>query len=323
MTYEVDISENALYQRYGEKVCMNLLQDHTTQRNIYWATDSYADTWGEGYTFHDPITIEKITGERGNVIQPRVVKSRQNQTERTKQRAEVFTPSWICNAQNNLIDEAWFGRKDVFNTEHPDSHTWTPTEEKIAFPDGKTWQDYVREPRLEISCGEAPYLVSRYDTVTGQPIADLRQRIGLLDRKLRVVGENTSESAEWLRWARQALKATYGFEWQGDNLLLAREALLQTFIEYYEHKFGHRPKINSVLSAANIISWNLWQMDGLTFGLPGKRVTEQTPEEAGLFYNAADVPPDQRLCRVAEWKDDRKPKMKEIVFKQIVMNNKH
>ena len=44
--------------------------------------------------------------------------------------------------------------------------------------------------RLEISCGEAPYLVSRYDTVMGETIP-ISQRIGLLDRKLRVVSENT------------------------------------------------------------------------------------------------------------------------------------
>ena len=29
----------------------------------------------------------------------------------------MFTPSWVCNAQNNLIDDAWFGRKGVFNEE--------------------------------------------------------------------------------------------------------------------------------------------------------------------------------------------------------------
>lgn len=33
-------------------------------------------------------------------------------------------------------------------------------------------------------------MVSRYDTVTGETIS-ISQRIGLLDRKLRVVSENT------------------------------------------------------------------------------------------------------------------------------------
>lgn len=76
--------------------------------------------------------------------------------------------------------------------------------------------------RIEVSCGEAPYLVSRYDTVTGDPI-ELFSRIGLLDRKLRVVTENASNESEWLKWAYRAYESVYGFEFQGDNLLLARE----------------------------------------------------------------------------------------------------
>ena len=105
---------------------MNLLKDHTTQQNIYWATDSYAETMGDGYTFYDHITIEKITGENDKIIRPRAVKSREEQTQRAKDKAEVFTPSWICNEQNNLIDEAWFGRKEgLFNTPDPnDPHKW-------------------------------------------------------------------------------------------------------------------------------------------------------------------------------------------------------
>lgn len=88
---------------------------------------------------------------------PRILKSRDTQTARSREMAEVFTPSWICNAQNNLIDEAWFGRKDVFNTEYTDEqgcHRWRPSSKKIQFPEGKTWKDYVRDNRLEITCGK-------------------------------------------------------------------------------------------------------------------------------------------------------------------------
>lgn len=38
---------------------------------------------------------------------------------------------------------------------------------KNCFSEDKDWRKYVDARRLEISCGEAPYLVSRYDTVTG------------------------------------------------------------------------------------------------------------------------------------------------------------
>lgn len=108
---------------------------------------------------------------------------------------------------------------------------------------------------MEVSCGEGPYLVSRYDTVTGLPIP-IHYRIGLLDRKLRIVSENTDNTCDWLKMAQKAFMSTYGFEWQGDNLLLAREALFFTFIDYYKDKFGKLPQEASMDYIAYIISWN-------------------------------------------------------------------
>ena len=256
----IDIREDYLLE-LSQEVLETLLRDHTTGKNIFWATHDY-ESLGNEYDYHAPIMPELITGERGMIIRPRVLKSRSNQADRSRDMAEVFTPSWICNAQNNLVDEAWFGRKDVFNVEDTTNHTWKANPHIIEFPDGKTWKDYVRATRMEITCGEAPYLVSRYDATTGEPIP-IQQRIGLLDRKLRVVSENTETSGDWLEWAQVAYKHTYGYEWQGDNLLLAREALLWTFIEYYQEKFGKRPLLKSINYMAYIISWNLWQMDGL------------------------------------------------------------
>ena len=214
----VDINETEIFNLYPE-VLNTLLKDHTTGRNIFWATDSYAHK-GEGFQYDDAITIENITDENGMVIRPRALKSKDEQMERTKEMAEVFTPSWVCNVQNNLVDEAWFGRKDVFNTIDDAEHTWVANSDKIIFPDNKTWKSYVRATRMEITCGEAPYIVSRYDTTTGLPI-ELNQRIGMLDRKLRVVSENTETSGEWLSMAQEAYKNIYAYEWQGDNLLLA------------------------------------------------------------------------------------------------------
>ena len=43
----VDISENDLRERYPE-VLATLLRDHTTGKNIFWATDNYAEL-GEAY----------------------------------------------------------------------------------------------------------------------------------------------------------------------------------------------------------------------------------------------------------------------------------
>lgn len=91
-----------------------MLKDHSSNKNIIWATDNY-QIRGRGYYPYDNITLKAITGRNGLVIKPRVEKSQKEQSKRIKEKAEVFTPSWICNAQNNLIDDAWFGRENVFN----------------------------------------------------------------------------------------------------------------------------------------------------------------------------------------------------------------
>lgn len=268
MQVVIDILENELIEKYPE-VLGTLLRDRTTQKNIFWATDNY-EHFGDSYKFNSEILAELITGEKGNVIMPRVHKDKILQLSRSKEMAEVFTPSWICNAQNNLVDNSWFGIEGVFNKEillKNGTKTWETTKEKIVFPIGKTWQDYVRDTRLEISCGEAPYLVSRYDTTTGEFIK-IENRIGILDRKLRVVNENLNSINDWIESVEIAYKSTYGFEWQGDSLLLAREALLITFIENFTHKFDTEPSLEAIQNIANIISWNVWQMDGLKGIIP-------------------------------------------------------
>lgn len=267
----VDINENDILKQLGREVVECLLIDHTTHRNIFWATNDYASL-GAGYQYRDEITIDAITGVNSMVVRPRCVKTKAEQASRIKYKAEVFTPSWICNEQNNLIDDGWFGRTNVFNKptiNEEGQHDWIVTERPIIFGDarGKDWLAYIRDTRMEITCGEAPYLVSRYDTTTGEPIP-IEKRIGLIDRKLQVISEHVQTSEEWLEKAQIAYKSTYGYEWQGDSLLLAREALLFTFIDYYEAKFGRKPNLRSVRYIAYIVSWNIWQMDGLKMVIP-------------------------------------------------------
>lgn len=242
-----------------------LLYDRTTRKNILWATKDYVSC-GPEFGALCEITPELVIGKYASLVQPRITKSESTRLGRTRDKAEVFTPSWICNKQNNLIDQQWFGREGVFNTER--DNTWSVTVDPIAFDGCKRgWKQYVDARRLEMACGEAPYLVSRYDTVTGSMIP-LEQRIGLLDRKMRIVRENTGNVEEWLEWAQRAFQSVYGFEYQGDNLLLARENLLYTYIEYYYERFHQLPGTALLRKIAHIISWNIWQMDGLKCVVP-------------------------------------------------------
>jgi hypothetical protein len=131
------------------------------------------------------------------------------------------------------------------------------------------WQEYVSLLKLEITCGEAPYIVSRYDPVSdSQELVALAKRVGFLDYKLRVVSKYCDTAEDWIKWTKIAFQSSYGYEWQGDSLLIARENLLYTFIDYYEDKFKTSPSLNLQKEIAEIIVWNIFQMDGLRYVIP-------------------------------------------------------
>lgn len=272
----VDIKENALL-KIDSSLLSILLKDMTTGKNILWATDNYVKL-GPAYAPDKQIKLPLITGRNGNIIKPRVEKSKAEQQHRVRQKAEVFTPAWVCNIQCNAVDEALLDQKDVFSVEK--DHSWETTKGKIPFPfaNGVTWQQYVFFRNLEITCGEAPYIASRYDSVSGEYI-EVPDRIGMLDRKLRVISENTEGREDWIKWAFYAVQSTYGYEWQGDNLLIARENVLFDVEEHYEARFGERLSTQNLLGLAEVIVWNILQMDGLKFVVPDSCHTEEIVEE--------------------------------------------
>ncbi|MDI6618024.1 MAG: Eco57I restriction-modification methylase domain-containing protein [Clostridiales bacterium] len=291
-----------------------LLKDKSTKKNIIWATDTYEEL-GHGFTDKEPISRSFLL-QHADIIKPRIQKSQEAQQERTRKKAEVFTPAWLCNLMNNDCDEEWFGRKDVFNAEN-DDHTWTVAEESIAFPKRKTWKHYVDSRRLEITCGEAPYLVSRYDVSTGQLIVPPKRRIGQLDRKLRIVNENAADYDEWVKWAIRAFEASYGYEYQGDNLLIARINLLLTFIDYYQERWGKEPDEKLLQTVANKIVWNIWQMDGLKDTVPLGKPYEEF-RQMTLFDMSSEMT-DEELeaipSKIYDWRRDnsiRFNKLKEM-----------
>lgn len=168
---------------------------------------------------------------------------------------------------NNYLDEVWFGQKEIFNTEA--ERDWVVNEHPVSMPDNanRNWRQYVTSARLEITCGEAPFICSRYDTVSGFQI-QVPERIGVLDRKLRIISEHTKTRATWVRWAFEAVKATYGYEYQGDNLLIARINVLETVREHLVGRWREGLSERETEELARIISWNFWQMNGLTDAPP-------------------------------------------------------
>lgn len=246
-TQTIDIREDYLLKK--DNLLEILLQDKTTGKNILWATDSY-ESKGRKFTPHAPISTNLVTGKNGTLIQPRAVKSKEEQLLRTRDKAEVFTPLSIVKQMNEACDSKRVTKNN--------------------------WQAYVSLLKLEITCGEAPYIVSRYDPVSdSKELVPIAKRVGFLDYKLRVVSKYCETNEEWIKWVKIAFQSSYGYEWQGDSLLIARENLLYTFIDYYQAQFATSPSLNLQKEIAEIIVWNIFQMDGLKYVIPMSCFTEK------------------------------------------------
>lgn len=264
---KIDVLESTL--RLQGNILDILLSDMTLKSdrhrlkntNIIWATDSYLKN-GKGYNPRDQITREKITGKNNLLIQPRVVKDKAEQLARTKDKAEVFTPLRIVAEMNSQL-----GRN-------------------LGLPPEHDWRDYIKAKWLEITCGEAPFIVGRYNpTSSSDTFIKLENRVGFLDCKLQVISRKCSTPKQWLEWAEIAYKSCYGYEWQGDNLLIARENLLYTLEDYYIDKFNQELDTPTLERFAEIISWNIFQMDGLKYVIPMscKHTEEIVSEAPGLL----------------------------------------
>lgn len=296
-----------------QAVLDTLLKDKSTGKNIIWATDPPEElqtVMYEPVTDRSQITTQQLGLTHYEVVLPRMMKQTDTQQQRTRKKGEVFSPAWVCNKMNNALDADWFHGLGVeesagqFTVELPQG--WQTVETPVQFPvcKGRTpaWVQYVQSRRLEVTCGEAPFLASRYDAATGEMIPVAR-RIGILDRKLRVVSENAATEDEWRKYATHAVQSTYGYEYQGDNLLLARVNLLLTYAEHLQARWQRKPAKEELQPIATIISWNLWQMDGLHLSVPGGKPQPET-EQLDLFsmFGAAEPQLPTVSCKVKNWR---------------------
>jgi len=271
----IDISEESLSKESADLLKI-LLKDRTTKKSIVWATHSY-ELLGKGFAPSDRITPSKVTGTYANLIQPRSEKSKYEQKDRTKIRAEVFTPTWLVAKQNGYVE----AELETLNLE-----------------------DYIQVRWLEITCGEAPYMVTRYDTVTGEEIP-LSERVGFVDRKLQRISREVSDEVTFYELLKKAYRASYGYEYQGDSLLLARENLLATFEDYYLAKTGNQPTLEQKKEIATIISYNVFQMDGLKKSSPYSASQGQS-QQLNLFTDELEIQEvEESKTQIKDWKKNR------------------
>ena len=295
----INIQDDIL-RLHGMGLLSRLLADKATMGSILWATDVYAEL-GEWYSPGNEIRPQRITGDNSDLIKTRARRAMEQRTERTRQHAEVFTPLWVVKKMNDFADEQWFGRKDGIYKYTDDG--------KISFTVKKHWKLYVDAKRMEITCGEAPFLATRYDVETGEAIP-VEDRTGLLDRKLRAVSENAKDIDEWKKRAFRAVQSIYGYELQGDNLLIARVNILCTVEEHMIQRWKQKPEKAWLEKLCNVIAWNLWQMDGINgcVPVPPTPTEEQLSlfppfqEQANLFGGTDQ---GEISCRLFDWRADR------------------
>ena len=283
---KVNIFENNLRDKIPS-IFNILLIDRTKStkrciKNIIWANENYIKYDAEKYSATSEIKIELITGEYAKIIQPRVLKAAQLQKKRTRTIAEVFTPIEILKQQNDEIDK---------NYQNDDLETYTK----------RTW--------IEITCGEAPYIATRYDVVTGR-LMHLDERVGFLDRKLRKINKECNIKDKWKELVKEAYKASYGFEWNGDSLLLARENLLYTYFDYYDNKWNEEPPLEEIEEIAIIISYNIFQMDGLKCIIPLSDIDTIKKEQLNLFNKTEKINKQTqskkgKYVKIMNWKENK------------------
>ncbi|EOS7735713.1 Eco57I restriction-modification methylase domain-containing protein [Enterococcus hirae] len=287
---DVDVNEENILHKSPE-ILKILLRDRTTGRNIVWATKTY-ELLGKDFKSSETIKVKSITGKNSTIIRPRVEKLKYEQKERTKGKAEVFTPSWIVKKQTDIIEQEF-------------KHL--------------SLEDYITKTWLEITCGEAPYMVNRYDMITGKLIP-LAQRFGFVDRKLRRINDEINDEEVWQSLVKKAYQSSYGYEFHGDSLLLARENLFCTFIDYYQEKFGKQPNINLQTEIAKIISYNVFQMDGVKYTVPLTEIISVNDKtlQLNLFGEVEKIEQDfalmmnGKLAKVKNWKQNKMIEFKSL-----------
>ena len=103
-------------------------------------------------------------------------------------------------------------------------------------------------------------------------------------------------------------------------MLIARINLLETFCEYTLDRWNEEPTDSSLKRIADIISWNLWQMDGIKGVVPYtgnvcEPKAENEPHQMTMFEimgivdesepESEEVLPETIDCKIYDWREDK------------------
>ena len=101
-------------------------------------------------------------------------------------------------------------------------------------------------------------------------------------------------------------------EWGKINFTGEHEQVeeVKQFVDYMQDRWGRVPTDTELRKIANVIVWNLWQMDGMTgtvpFGKPKEQYHQYSLFDFVVVDEANDVEkqPDME-CRIYDWRSDR------------------
>ena len=82
--------------------------------------------------------------------------------------------------------------------------------------------------------------------------------------------------------------------------------MLYTFIDYMRYALKRTPTLDELKKVATIISWNLWQMDGLTYGPPLCDIQEEMNQLSLFDFIETETlivqKPAQSRCKIKDWR---------------------
>jgi len=79
-----------------------------------------------------------------------------------------------------------------------------------------------------------------------------------------------------------------------------------------EDKLNRQPTEKELINIAKIISWNLWQMDGLTYTIPYEKAVEPIEQITLFDFQEKDK---KSLCIIKDWRAKRIYTFQDLVNK--------
>ena len=88
--------------------------------------------------------------------------------------------------------------------------------------------------------------------------------------------------------------------------LLTRVNLLLTYAEHLQARWQRKPTEEEMQPIAKIITWNVWQMDGLHLSVPGGKPQPEA-EQLNLFsmFGTMEEQTPAVSCKVKNWRSNK------------------